>query len=236
MNKCVPCFQWDLTYTRVRLVMNRHLYGRLHGLALEDVAVTKDQPSCYHGAMSTSSWRARVIGNNLYLHGIIVLQAYGPRGDEASLRDYVQRFDHNLVCFHLRTPRDAPWSGFPIIPELGRDQDSPALFRQISGVVRSCSVCFTDYQIGITLRDPPRSARRGSWGRHWVVTVTRWHNIGECRSPEDPKWCNLVNLLPIIKSVQRRDLCEAGMIRREWMRQDASSADMDMTEGTFDCW
>ena len=64
-----PHRSYRLTFSLARVVMNRHLYGDLHGPPLEALshdARHAESPEVY-GVMLTQSWTARIIGDGLYL-------------------------------------------------------------------------------------------------------------------------------------------------------------------------
>jgi hypothetical protein len=91
----------------------------------------------------------------------------------------------------------------------------------MSGDIRSCAACFTDYQIQIT-------RKRGKW----TVQITLWPKLGKCRSPHNLEWKNLLTRCSGDISIWRRETCAAGVFRKEWMQQDAVSRDEDI-ETTF---
>jgi len=215
MSKCVSHFWSDLTYSWARLVMNRHLYGALHGPPLQDIEATQRMCEPCYGVIITIFSSAKIISNYLYIHGTMVFRSDGKKGNAQSLRNFIEHFEDSLVCRHLRAA---------MIPELCRDEESSRPFHPTSGNIRSCAVCFTDYQIRVALGDSPRrttqksSQREPMEGEDWSIEVARWHNLGECRSPHDLEWYNLVTGSPRI-SVRREDMCGAGMVHRVWMEE-----------------
>ncbi|KAK1758994.1 hypothetical protein QBC47DRAFT_292864 [Echria macrotheca] len=215
--KCVLPFRYDLTYTWARLVMNRHLYGPLHGLRAGDIEQANPRVRQAFGVTITDFWTAKIIHNNLYVHGTMVFSRGKERGNLQSLRAFIDRFRDSLVCRHL---------GHAMISEICRDQESSRPFRPSSGAIQSCAFCFTDYQIRVTLTDPLRqlarkwSQRKPMVGEDWSIEITRWHNLGACRSPHDLEWDNLVSRSTWRISGRREDLCGAGMVQRAWMEDD----------------
>ncbi|KAK3937736.1 hypothetical protein QBC46DRAFT_318997 [Diplogelasinospora grovesii] len=232
MRESLRTLRWRFNYIKAQLAMNRHLYGPLHGPPLRRFEEAKSGFDTFHGVSITYSWRARIISDKLYVRGTTVIRR-GKGGDEISLRAFIDFYGRFLVCGHLQAD-DGVYSdrGIPVIPELGQDHSSPGPpFRQVSGGIRSCSVCYTDYQMEVTLRDP-LWYERSSRGRDWVIEVNRWHRLGSCRSPYDLEWNNLVAMRPENVSVPRSHGCAAGMVRNEWMGQEAGSASLPV-EGTF---
>lgn len=211
MSDSVSSFRPDLTYSWARLVTNRHRYGALHGPPLRDIEAAKHKHDAYYGVNTTHFWRVKLIGNDLYVYGTLVFRSDGKKGNPQSLRVCISNFANSLVCPHF---------GVPDIPELCRDEE----YRNI----RSCRVCFTDYQVRMNLGDSPRQTTRKSRqrkpaeGGDWFVEVARWHSLGECRSPYDPQWFNLVSM-PYKVSVRRENICGAGTVHRAWMEEDLGS-------------
>ncbi|KAK0732414.1 hypothetical protein B0T21DRAFT_195596 [Apiosordaria backusii] len=220
MSKLVSPFRSDLTYSWARLVMNRHLYGALHGPPLQDIEATQHRCS-FSGVIIKIFCTAKIISNNLYIHSTMVLRSDGKKGNAQSLRTFIKHYECSLVCRHLRAA---------MIPELCRDEESSRPFHPTSGNIRSCAFCFTDYQIRVALVDSPRRTIRKSSqrdpieGEDWSIEVAGWHNLGECRSPHDLEWCNLVTGSPSRILVRREDMCGAGMVHRVWTEEDLGSA------------
>ena len=136
------------------------------------------------------------------------------------MREFVEHLGILLICCHLETPTDHSPS-VPIIPELARDRNSGSAFHPTSGCIRSCRVCFTDYQMKVKPKDPSSSwcAVQRPAEEGWVIEIDRWHKLGGCRSPHDLEWRNLVNRYDF-GAVLRQDVCAAGMVRREWIGGD----------------
>lgn len=112
------------------------------------------------------------------------------------------------------------------MPELARDEVSGGDFFPTSGEIKSCRVCFTDYRIDVTLESHPRPwyALPRPMEEDWVVKIAQWHKLGECRSPRDLEWRNPVSRYKWGPG-RRQDVCAAGMVRREWIGENMSSAD-----------
>ncbi|KAK4140736.1 uncharacterized protein C8A04DRAFT_14677 [Dichotomopilus funicola] len=232
MRQCVSTLSLNLTYSWARLVTNRYLYGALHGPPLQDIEVTHRIPFC--SEIVTTFWRAKIIGNNLYLRGTMVIQGDGERGTARSLRAFIRLFQDSLVCRHFKAS---------IISELGGDEECSSPFRLTSGTkIRSSPVCFTDYYIRVALRDFPTlsriirkfgsklNQRRPSEREEWSIEVIRWHNLGQCRSPHDPEWHNLVNRSSRT-SRTREDMCGAGMIHKLWREAEVQEREREIETG-----
>ena len=227
----------DLTYFWARIVMNGHLRGALHGPPVQDMQ--KTQPFWYHSdgdPITTDHWSGRIIGDNLYLHGTTVMRSDGKnRYVVQSLRSHINRFDRfeSLVCRHLRPS---------MISELCHDEESsqPRPFHptsEISRIIRSCPVCFTDFQIHVSVGYSTRqkTSKSGSGkpmeGKDWSIQIDRWLNLGQCRSPCAPEWRNRVTNSParLGQLVRREHACAAGMVYRMWMGDNMVSAPVTET-------
>jgi len=230
MSKWVSSFRPDFTYSWARLVMNRHFYSPHHGPPPPVIDNVKVNPPCsfgnYYGVLMTDSWRVKIIGNSLHLHGTSLFQSDGKKGDAHSLRAFINHFRDSLVCCHLETAT---------ISELHHEKTCSIPFHPTpgSGTIKSCAVCFTDYQVRVTLA-PARgdsSRRRTTWGLtrrrreppieggDWSVQINRWHNLGQFRSPDDLEWHNLVTISPDRTTKRREWVCEAGAVHGAWMEE-----------------
>ncbi|KAK0736772.1 hypothetical protein B0T21DRAFT_276148, partial [Apiosordaria backusii] len=188
MGSHVSEYGMNFTYSLARIVMNRHLYGSAHGPSAKDMAVTNYIRNVIHDISIARSWSAKIINNGLYLHGRMVYQSLSKDGDFRTLRDSLQHLHRLLICPHLEPPSNYP-AWVHVIPELVWDCDSPDDVGPMSGKIRSCRVCFTDYRIDIVLREQ-RSYCGIAWprGENWAVEINRWHKLGGCRSPYDLEW------------------------------------------------
>ncbi len=231
---------YPITYALARLVMNRHLYGELHGPPLTTLTHEAKHPG-ENRIMSTHSWTARIINDELYLKATTLL--YHHTGRARTLRQHLDDTRstalRECVCRHIKLPSV---TNRPVLPGsgpcriLGLDEHQqpqpPALFVAATGTLKSCRHCFTDYRVDIRWLPPDGGSIGGPKG--WVVGVTRWYRIGACRSPQDPKWHNFVtgDALWILESRLRS--CEAGMVYRDWRTMDgddeAASAGEDPGE------
>ncbi|KAK5653773.1 hypothetical protein OQA88_7931 [Cercophora sp. LCS_1] len=223
MTESVSSHQPNLTFYWVRLIMNRHLYGPLHGPPLEDTAATHRNYNPVHKVVTTTSSDAKIIDNELYVHSITEVRIDRKRGGTTqSLRTSIDVFGPTMACRHTCAR---------VRSVLGRDEESSKPFRLTPGVLSSCDVCFTDYQIRISVERPPARTAPRFFQRQppmedeeWSIEVARWHNLGACRSPDDPKWVNVVTASYIRTRVERRAMCGAGMVHRVWMEGGLGSA------------
>lgn len=239
MNRAVPDLGYNLTYSLAWLVTNRHLYGPGHGPPLKDLTITEPKRSQRFLYVPTERYcRAKIINNSLYLHGKRVIWSPKPRVirsakknsvlEDWDFRHLLKRYRNNLVWCHINPP------------ELALDRSWLSHNYETSGGINSCPICFTDYQIKVvytpftqlTVDPGSKTNQEMQWqlGKSWVVEITRWQKLGECRSPQDLEWRNVTN--PYVYSVVlRKDICAAGMVRREWMGGHISPG--DNIEGTF---
>ncbi|OTA04789.1 hypothetical protein A9Z42_0054020 [Trichoderma parareesei] len=140
-------------------------------------------------------------------------------------------------------------------PEDDKAHGSPPPFRACRDVLGACTVCLTDYvttieraevneitksNYGLSLIDAAYgrvlSARLGeqiSVGPlvdGWSITITAYHQLGRCRSPEDWKWVTLTDT-PIDRVLSkspdqpRRDMAvfPPGAIRDMWQNEGSST-------------
>ncbi|KAL2019438.1 hypothetical protein VTK56DRAFT_9643 [Thermocarpiscus australiensis] len=192
----------NITFPTARVVMNRHLYGEAHGPPVKVLRYTVKGPCCSNdGDVLKQSWRALLIDDELYLEASV--QLYHDKGRARILREHLN--NDRLVCCH---------GG-----ELDRVSDSSDLF--VTGSLKSCRYCFTDYRVHVQWH--PRT--RTCWGpKGWVISLTRWHQLGSCRSPRDTKWFNYATGDCQRITAPRINSCEAGMVYRKWRSQDAEGA------------
>lgn len=204
----VPAAGYDFDYSTARLIMNRHFYGPSHGPRLDDVVQDSrvSQSVGFPGITLRTTWRPRIIENELFLRGTIT--AFSKWENTTELRRFADDEMWHILCSHI------PDADFP---ELRRNRECGALFSLAVGPVRSCPECFTDFQVDMTL-----DRRRG-----WVIQITRWIQLGSCRSPEDSKWSTLVGYAP--PSEHRILTCPAGIIRYRWEGPGDGDHDRDIT-------
>ncbi|KAK0663440.1 hypothetical protein QBC41DRAFT_284546 [Cercophora samala] len=223
-------FGLPMTYAAARLAMNRHLHDYTHGPDAGSIvpAVSHARNHLFHIDI-TRTWSAKIINDNLYVYGSAVYSIERKRernkkGTEESMRKLIETFGHLLVCPHLEVPIDEPTSkpSKPIIAALARDRDSARLFCQTpeDGKVGSCAICWTDYQIQISLHacnNSCKSACRST--RDWTIQIDRWHKLGACRSPRDLEWYNHETEYLDANETLRKDVCAAGDVCRTWRWQ-----------------
>ena len=203
----VPAVGYHFDYSTARLIMNRHFYGSPHGPRLEDVEESQIFKSVrFPNTTMRTSWCPRIIENELVLRGTII--AYTERDDTTKLRQFADNDMWDILCSHI---------SHTDYPELRRDRASGTLFSSAGGPVRSCPQCYTDYQVDIAF---------DRW-RGWVILVTKWMQLGSCRSPEDPKWRSLVGYAS--PSEHRILSCQAGRIRSRWESPGDSDQNRDIT-------
>jgi hypothetical protein len=234
-----PDFMWELTPFQIRLAMNRHVYGPLHGPSLSILGGSRRTLHHSFGVSRRQSWSARIINDNLYIHGTDTFEPLepAPYHEEGAPRTYMTALPRLLLCPHLlihstSIPTTARSRHFSI-PELTCDTKTGAMFRPIAGSVRSCRVCCTDYHINITQKQ----------GR-FTVWITKWQKLASCHSAYGPEWKKLLEVWELSSvrnysdpdetqaSVLRSETHAAGQVREEWNRRDAVRGG-EVIEGTF---
>ncbi len=197
--------------------MNRHIYGDLHGPPLETLnhnGTHADYPPA-DGVMLAQSSTARIIGDELYLRASV--QVYQNQGRVRPLREHLDDAygeTDGIVCHHVGILRKSLRGlGRSSLRELEREPGSADLFVPVTGTLQSCRYCFTDYRVDVRWQPPDGS---GSAPKGWVISVTRWHCLGGCRSPNDVKWKNYITDFIQDVSRPRFKSCGAGMVYRDW--------------------
>ena len=190
---------YNLDYTAARLIINRHLYGPSYGPRLNNVEESRTfRDYKFEGIVLKTTWRPQIIENELFLRGTVT--AFHRWGNAMKVRQYADNKRQLKMCRHIAATD---------VPELGRDHGSGALFTVAVGPVRSCPQCFTDYQVD-----------------GWVIHLTKWMQLGSCRSPGDPKWNALV-YYPA-EGEQRALTCPAGRVRYMWEGPGGGDRDRDV--------
>lgn len=73
----------------------------------------------------------------------------------------------------------------------------------------SCGTCLTDWEVRICRRYAPGVGHEVKSG--WTVSMVSFHDLGDCRSPDEWKWMDALALR------SQYDLCrKPGSVRRKW--------------------
>jgi len=165
----------QIPYHHARLVMNRHLYGRNHGLPLH--VLNERARSSHHpdGVIDSRSQHARIFNQQLLILSTISMTHR--RGDPLALRDHIDRAGH-LVCKHLTLRQGYPDSYPTPLPQLAKGT-GPDAFLACSLVNGSCNSCLTDYTIDIIWQ----GAKKG-----YRIEVLVYRGLGDCRTPFSWHW------------------------------------------------
>jgi hypothetical protein len=222
---------WWFSYHHARLFVNRHLYGPAHGLSLDRL----DHNSRIHllepyktKVVYSESLQARILDDRLLLSATTTMS--NAKGEVRSLRDYVDE-QGDLICPHLTmsrrrgkyVPVQLPELNVERVTEVGRlegvaDPSSVdksnrlGYFAPCRKSLGSCSVCLTDYDINITWNDG-KSA--------FIITISTYHDLGQCRSPYDWSWRALTtrNRIGTSRRAHEQD-CGVGVVRDRWNKVD----------------
>lgn len=170
-----------ICYRYARLIMNRHLYGSLHGLPLQSLESQEKNISFYGGIVKTTSRRVRIVDDQLLLLATISLSH--PKGDTAFLRRYLdlKRWEHR-VCPHITMGDDCSDYGSVQVPELVKPEATSEHFQPCNQGLGSCPFCLTDYAIDITWQGD----RKG-----YLINVLIYSQLGDCRSPFAWQWLTM---------------------------------------------
>jgi hypothetical protein len=155
------------------------------------------------------------------------VQLYHDKGRTRILRQHLDKAageTRTLVCGHVgvlsRSRAAIILAQYPI-RELDREPNSPELFVPVTGTLKSCRYCFTDYRLDVAWHALDSGGPKG-----WVISVTRWHQLGSCRSPEDTKWNNYIKDDFDARTPNPRiGTCEAGGVYRNWRKQDIGTTE-----------
>ncbi|KAL1860752.1 hypothetical protein VTK73DRAFT_7185 [Phialemonium thermophilum] len=213
----VHCYT-SIWYHLARVVMNAHLYGAAHGIAVEKIRSPLHSRQDYeHDTVLSGEWRARIIDDQLLVSSSFT--AFDPKGEAKVLRRYFDRRSLS-ICRHLHTRR-MHCCGPDGVPELQTRPESEYFATCVSSV-HSCAICLTDYCISVERHD-------GAKG--WVVKVATYHQLGPMRSPFDWIW-------KVATRSSWEDECRwthraeypPGSVRHKWSQGDALTLE---PEGAF---
>jgi len=154
--------------------MNRHFYGKSHGLPVSVLDNYRHSSDSYGVHVSKLS-KARIIKDELYLRRRT--EARHPFGREPALKRYLEA-EHLRVCLHLYVGTKMQCydeSGKLCVPY------GPAgeiiVFEQRG----RCGECQTEYEIRMTKR----------FFTGWNLLIHTYSRIGRCRSSQDPVWIHM---------------------------------------------
>lgn len=212
---------YELSYTHARLVMNRHFYGPTKGLPLEGIAF----PAIARNEPGEPFWQetpsAKIIDNELFL-----CITHSLAGRAITLRDIIDR-GRSGICQHLTRDR---FSTMPELLEPGEyESNELLLFEDCRNGPGSCNVCLTDYittveraEVNERIQDRLGQVSLGPLVDGWSITITAYHQVGQCRDPEDWKWARFIEYPPYRVLLQgpfkERDMAlhPPGAIRERW--------------------
>ncbi|KAI0407039.1 hypothetical protein F4802DRAFT_65642 [Xylaria palmicola] len=205
-----------ISFLETRLVRNRRLFGPTHGIPLSCLSLTAIKFSTCrfmwtrHRMFLDTSRTARWIGENLFLSSTWIVRVMGVvmAGrviPTKSLRDLLTNIPLKFACYHcsfLGTPNSTYGVLYPSF-----DKAAARLSENLAYEGRgSCSVCDTDWDVSI------------SWLNHSLVfKLIKYHDLGCCSIPPDPKWVRLLNhnSYEAMRS-SPREVCH-GYVRHKWI-------------------
>jgi len=198
-----------IPYHHARLVMNRHFYGRTHGLPLHKLEDRVRMHSPSTRVTDSESLHARIVDDKLLVLSIKTMSH--PRGDSKILRGCIDSLG-NPVCKHLTLEGGAP-DDVPVqLPELAKDKTTPGRFAPCNQSFGSCPFCLTDYCIDI------------SWnGRKqgYIIRASVYRQLGDCRSPFDWSWRSMTTRETLEEPRTAYPLeYRPGIVRDKWNKAD----------------
>jgi hypothetical protein len=171
----------------------------------------------------SESWQAKIIGGELFLRAVWSYHQ-GKGGATKSLGRWVEHDADRFICNHVRGSR--------LLEFPGAEGLNLASIERMAGPVRSCPVCYTDFQMEVRgddwheeeeYDDSETESEHESGG--WTITVTKWVRMGSCNSPSDPHWQTLASKTTHgLECEPRKMMCEAGEIKHMWADEGAKSS------------
>lgn len=234
----------EITFPLGRLVMNRHFFGEDRGLPLSCLEVTDLPVKAGGEGKRAFTWketrRARIIGNELYLHCTHVLdQRELEDMNTWDLRDSLRGRSFYRFCKHQATGKIFRNPVF--VGHLRRRHASgdSKWFTAHEEMGFGCAQCLTDYTTSVEWR--PRlevgadgtacedARKRGGW----VFRVDTYRQLGSFRQADDPRFmlaCTSSPWYPHCRLVgsSRRGMSEeefrVGSVWRRWHGPQAPRA------------
>lgn len=191
---------YKLYSNTARLVMNRHLLGSPRGLPIEsldaNIKAYSRKDDLTANLMWLQTWTAKIVDGELFLCATHVLdqQAQPGRMTAASLR---AGFDSEVyqICTHQNLQVLSRRRKSPLDLQYGAlDRD---LFEPCQDVLQACNKCLTDSLTTIEWReveaarsdsDSDAEPREDEAAGFWKITITAYHQLGNCGSDYDWKW------------------------------------------------
>ncbi|KAF2118860.1 hypothetical protein BDV96DRAFT_568557 [Lophiotrema nucula] len=140
------------------------------------------------------------------------------RGDPQALRASIDA-NGSKICEHLYLA-EKNWYASVQVPELAKDKNAPSYFAPCHQSFGSCTLCMTDYCINIYWNDEKK---------HYVVELSVWRELGDCRSPFDWTW-RVIKAPALSFDGQRALKYRRGIVRDRWNRAEGIDGN---TEGSW---
>ncbi|KAI1178647.1 hypothetical protein F4777DRAFT_537430 [Nemania sp. FL0916] len=207
-----------ISFLETRLVRNHRLFGYGHGIPPSCLSLTGTRfsncqfTSTQYRIFLDISRTAKWIGENLLLSSTWIvhvtgLEMAGRDISTKSLRNILKTLFLDYACYHCAIhgkENDSYGVLHPRFHEAGAKLSENSSYEGTG----ACSVCETDWDVSI------------SWsgsGRSLVFKLIKYHDLGCCSIPPDPKWLRLLR-----HSTYRdlrdppRDTCH-GSVRHRWI-------------------
>lgn len=202
---------YDLGYHHVRLVMNSHFYGPEHGIPLKNICIQHEAPR--EKTTIHCSTAANIIHDELFLRRTYTF--YISNADAHDLRQCTGHRDFRL-CEHLPFFRNSSiyHQALPELMRRPRNTASPDEFVPCTNSPGSCGLCLLDYDVTIA---------RVNYGAGWRVKIDAYHQLGDCRSPDDWKWARFTeksrpHLFLPNRPNRRGSGYNPGAVKRRWLQ------------------
>ncbi|CAI4217545.1 unnamed protein product [Parascedosporium putredinis] len=206
---------YKLKFHTARLALHGRIRGPAHGPELEKLHMDHAVTLGSRNITIKESWAAKVIDGELFLRA--VWNYHQGAGGAKTLGRWVEHDADRFICNHVKGSRLLEFPGAE-----GLDLSS---VERLAGPVRSCPICYTDFQMEVrgdewdeseSESEDDEEAQRGSGG--WSINVTKWVRLGACESPLDAHWQTLASQSAHgLECEPRNSSCEAGEIRHRWV-------------------
>lgn len=184
---------YSLNFNIARLVMNRHLLGRPRGLPLSCLEADLIINGPNFPLVWDQTWRAKIIEDELYLCVTHVLSQTAQDMSGKVMRGHLKQ-QHYGLCKHVDTRLGSYCSVLPL-EEISEDVHTEKdMFVPCQDVLGACEFCLTDFRTSIQWCEEERVIRSGprkgkiQTREGWKITITVYHQMGQCRSMYDWKW------------------------------------------------
>lgn len=209
---------YNLNFHLARLVMNRHFYGDPAGIPLQNL----NTHMTGHEGTWQLIWAAKIIDDELFMRIEHKFCNFRKGHTDHSLRTIIDQRFARRICDHIH-------SSSKTISESNTKDGIDGAFVECRNVKTSCTMCLTDITTTVErkevrekrLRDgslewyEPRASNQKLPSRiSYLVTITGYHQLGSCRSPNSWKW-KAITGDPLART-RDETIYPPGSVRKKW--------------------